>query len=208
MVLLIIAVVGKLTLYSVNPPNILLKQALILPFPLLFILESALVVFTSIILIECIRILAARSTSWRPTKHLLMLVIIIAVLFAFRLFFIFPKHSTHYYRQGWSLAEKKEYQPAIQSLNIAIDFNPQNIKAYLERGYVHREAGDLASAIKDFNKVIALDSKNADAYDGRGYAYYYLHDNDRALQDRDKAITINPRSSARLRKWIKAIENN
>jgi tetratricopeptide (TPR) repeat protein len=208
MVLLIIAVIGKLTLYLVNPPNILLEQALVLPFPVLLILESALVVFTAIISIECIRILTTRSISWRPTKHFLILTIIIAVIFTFRLFFIFPKHSTHYYRQGWSLAEKKECQRAIQSLNISIDFNPQNIKAYLERGYVQRESGDLTSAIKDFNKAIALDPMTADAYEGRGYAYYLLHDNALALQDWDKAISIDPHSSARLRKWIDAIKNN
>ena len=207
-VLFITAIIGKVALYAVKPPYFRTPDNVGLPFPALLILETAGVVFTSIIVIEVMRIVFARATSgWSVKRHLLILSILFAALFAFRWFVVFPNLSIQYYEQGWSLTEKRDYQCAALFLDYAVGFDSQNIKAHMERAFVRRELGDLNSALHDYNRVIALDPEHAGAFEGRGYVYYYQNDKARALKDWNKAMALDPESLTRVRKWIRAIEN-
>lgn len=201
--LLVIAILAKVLLFILNPPYYILKKALILPFPYLIALDCVSVVITSIIIIECIRIIAYRSTSsWSLKRHFIF-------VFAFIIFLalIIPtKNSKHYYSYGWYLTKEKNYKQAKLSLDLAIQYNPKKITAYSERGFVNRELGDLEAALNDYKKVIEINSKNADGYEGKGYVYYYMGDCDNALKEWKAAIALDPQRSSRLDKWINAVK--
>ena len=204
---MVIALVGKVVLYIFNPPYFISKQPPIIPFSFLVTLDIAGVIFTSIVIVECIRVIAFRATSsWTPRKHFAVVCGIIAVLVVYKVFIVAPKTSVHYYKYGWSLAEKKEYQRAIRSLDISICYSPGSVSAYLERGYIQRELGILDASLNDFNKAIDINPNYANAYAGRGYTYYYLGDHKRAFDDWNKAITLDPNMSGRLDKWIKKVK--
>jgi tetratricopeptide (TPR) repeat protein len=132
--------------------------------------------------------------------------VVIALLVVFKVLIISSKTSARYYSYGWSLAEKKEYHRAKESLDISIRYNPENTKAYLERGYVQRELGYLDAALNDYNKAIDIDPNNGKAYRERGHTYYDLGDHKKALDDWNKAITLDPSMAGKLDKWIKAVK--
>jgi tetratricopeptide (TPR) repeat protein len=175
--LLIMAIFGKVLLYIFNLPYYTSSEILIRPFSFLFAMDMTGVIFGSVIIVECIRIVAYRSTSsWSLKRHFVIVFALITALAMFNVLMISPKKSKHYYSYGWSLIKEKNYKLAVSSLNIALKYNPKNIKAYLERGYAYRELGDIECALNDYNKVIEMNSKNADGYEGKGYVYYYLGD--------------------------------
>jgi len=206
-ILLITALVGKAVLYLFCPPYFISKAPLIIPFSFLVALDVAWAIITSIIILECIRVIAFRATSsWANKKHFALVCTIIALLVVYKVVILSSKTSTRYYNYGWSLAEKKEYQEAIRSLDISIGYNPKNINAYLERGYLQRELGNLDAALNNFNKAIDIDPDHANAYAGRGFTYYYLGDHEKALNDWNKAITLDPNMSSRLDKWINKVK--
>jgi len=205
--LLVLAIFGKVLLFIFNPPYYTSGGPLILPFAILVILDIAWAVVGSIIIVECVRIIAYRSTSsWTLKRHLLILFVFIVALAIYYVLIIVPKKSRTYNHYGWSLSEKKDYKQSITNLNIAIKYNQKNIKAYLERGYAHRELGNFAAALSDYNEVIAMDSKNASGYEGKGYVYYYLGEHEKALKEWKAALALDPQSISRLEKWIKAVE--
>jgi tetratricopeptide (TPR) repeat protein len=204
-ILFITALVGTAVLFLFNPPCS--KEPLIIPFSFLITLEFAGRVFTGIVLVECLRIIAHRATSsWTQKKHFAVVFAVIALLAVFRVFVIFPKTSISYYSYGWSLAEKKEYHRALEGLDISIRYNPENTKAYLERSYVQTELGNLDAALNDSNKAIDIDPNNGKAYRERGYTYYELGDHKKAFDDWNKAITLDPSLASTLDKWIKKVK--
>ena len=206
--LLIVAIFGKVLLYIFNPPYHTSRGPLIRPFSFLVALDVAWVVVGSIILVECTRIIAYRSTSsWSLKKHFFIVFTLIIALATFNVFIISPKKSKHYYSYGWSLTKEKDYKQAILSLDIAVQYNSKNITAYLERGYVHRELGNFVSALNDYNKAIEMNIDNADSYEGKGYVYYYSGDCDNALKEWKTAIALDPQRAGRLDKWINAAKN-
>jgi len=202
--LLFSAIAVKVLFYIFNPPYYISKKALILPFHFLIALDIAWAVVTGIIIIECLRVIAHRSTSsWSLKRHFIVVFVLIILLAL-----IIPiKNSKYYYSYGWDLTEEKDYEQAKLSLDLAIKYNPKKINAYLERAYVHRELGDFASAQKDYDKVVGMDPKNANGYEGKGYVYYYMGDYNNALKEWETAIALDPQRANRLDKWIKATKN-
>ena len=124
--LLGLALLGKVLLYTFNPPPFISNTPLILPFPFLVALDLASAAASGIILVECIRILAARSaTWWTPKKHV-WIALACAVFFLLARVPLAPRTSAAYYRYEWSLAEKKDYLHAVRSLDIAVRCHSRN----------------------------------------------------------------------------------
>ncbi|MSP39786.1 MAG: tetratricopeptide repeat protein [Deltaproteobacteria bacterium] len=205
--LLTVALVGKALLYFFNSPSFTSRNPLILPFAFLVALDFASAVVSSVIFVECLRILACRSTSsWGLKKHFADVFTFVALFGAIKMFFG-SQPSNSYNDYGWSLAEKGDFLKAKLSLDIAIKYYPKHTTAYLERAYVHRRLSDFAAALNDCNKAVDLAPKNADTYACRGYTYYYLCDRDKALDGWNKAISLDVNWSGRLDKWTKAVRD-
>ena len=85
---------------------------------------------------------------------------------------------------------------AIQGFDQAIQFDPDNARAYYGRGGAYLVKGDNDRAITDYDQAIQLDPKYAKAYYGRGNAHMHKGDNERAITDYDQAIQLDPKFAA------------
>ena len=201
--LFIIAAIGTIILYIIDPPSFLSSKIIIMPFPFLLLLTLFEMIFSAIVVVECIRISANRLTStWNLKMHF---IIVFAVIIVFVGLKAITSHRTSicYFTNALSLIEKKNYTHAIASLDIALMYDSQNQIAYSERGYVQRKLGNFQAALADYNAAISINPQYANAYVGRGHVYYYLDDHRKALNDWHQAIAIAPYMSGMLNKWIK-----
>jgi len=206
--LLASALLLRLPYLAFNPPSFLKKGPLILPSLVLISLDIVQVICSSIIIVECIRVLTFRRTqSLTLKKHFAFVLVLIVLLGTLRLV-ILPKTATRYYNYAWSLSESQHYGEALHSLDIALTYNRRNTKAFLERAYVRRRLGNYTAALADCSKAIEITPNDSDAYASRGQTYYYLGEYSRALTDFDKAISIDHKKRDYLEKWIEAARKN
>ena len=106
--LLVIAILGKVLLYILNPPNYISGAVLIRPFPVLLGLDIVNLVFGSIILVECIRIIADRSTSaWSLKRHFSLVLTFIIGHAIFYVLIISPAKSNYYYKTAGLYLKRK-----------------------------------------------------------------------------------------------------
>ena len=71
-----------------------------------------------------------------------------------------PTTPADYKDRGGVLVRLGQYQQAIDTLNRAIELDPNRAAAYLNRGAAYNGLGQYERAIEDLNKAIALDPKN------------------------------------------------
>jgi tetratricopeptide (TPR) repeat protein len=192
-----------------NQPLFFSTTPLLIPYQALLSLDLAALLFGSVMVAECLRIIFYRQTyAWLPRAHIFVILGLFAIYALFSYFIIFPKKSSYYHNIAWEFVEQKDYARASQSLDIAIAYDPGNISAYLERGFVQREVGAFSLALKDYAHVTSIDPENAGSYEGMGYVYYSMGDNTNALLSWRKALSIDAALSAKLDKWIKAAEKS
>jgi tetratricopeptide (TPR) repeat protein len=79
------------------------------------------------------------------------------------------------------------HQGAIQSLNKAIELEPQNAYLYYNRGCTYTMMGDRISAIKDFDKAISLFPRFAEAHYNRAVIHLLNNEPEKAIPDLSKA---------------------
>jgi tetratricopeptide (TPR) repeat protein len=95
-------------------------------------------------------------------------------------------------RRGLNLAQKGNYNAAIQSLTTALSHHPQPTTILIRRGLVYLQQEAYKAALADFEQAIALDSEPAIAYGHRGLVRYQLGDEAGALADWAQALALNP----------------
>lgn len=203
----LLALIGKLVLFIVGSPEALSGKLLLLPFSCLIGLILVDKAFSGIIITECIRIIFNRKTiSWSNKKHFLIVFTLFASAIVIQMIFGFQKYSIEYYNQGWSLAEKGDYEGAIANLDIAININPKYVTAYLERAWVYKKSGDFKNSIADYNKALDIAPENPEGYQGRGYAYYNMGNFKMALMDWEKAIILDPAIEKKIAPFLEELK--
>ena len=80
---------------------------------------------------------------------------------------------------------------AIERLDEAIEFNPENATAYFYRGTCHAESDNHREATMDFTMAIALRPDLAEAYCRRGRSFRYLGKNVKAAEDFDRVAEFD-----------------
>ena len=98
-------------------------------------------------------------------------------------------------QRGCSFIISKNYKDAIESLNNAIELNPQYYDAYIMRGITYMTLRDSGLGIKDFDKAIELYPKSSAAYSSRAVLYASLKNYPQALKDSNKAIELEPKNA-------------
>lgn len=86
----------------------------------------------------------------------------------------------------------KRYQPAIQSLNIAIGKSPAAYEHWL-RAESYYNLKNQQAALADYDRSIALDPKWAQAYRDRSWLYKDMNQAEKRLADLNKAIELDPK---------------
>ena len=98
--------------------------------------------------------------------------------------------AVFYYSWGLFFARWGQPHRAFWYMNRAVQFNPNNPKAFYHRGSLYMAVGQVQGAILDFSAAIKLDSLYVDAYTRRGFMYTMLDRDDEAQQDFDKAVQL------------------
>ncbi len=95
-------------------------------------------------------------------------------------------------KSGKELADRKDYQGAINALTKAIELKPDYYEAYRDRGSVYMSDASIDKAVQDLTKAIELNPSKPDAYISRGTAYDRKDTYDKAIEDFTKAIELQP----------------
>jgi len=85
----------------------------------------------------------------------------------------------------------KNYQTAIEHLNVAIQNAPLNYEPFYYRSIAKFELGDIIGAESDLNKAIKLEPRSIDLYILRGTVKDRLLKYEEAFENFNKALKIN-----------------
>jgi tetratricopeptide (TPR) repeat protein len=96
-----------------------------------------------------------------------------------------------------ALKELQQFEPALASLELAIEYNSNNPADWLTQGELKYALGQYQGAVESFDKAIELrqqqnSSSSALMYSNRGFVRLELKQYKLALQDIETAIQIDP----------------
>ena len=96
--------------------------------------------------------------------------------------------------KGCALAQVElgQFSEALQSLNRAVEIDPNNPELLNNRGNVFKYLDQCDSAIADLNQALALNAGYAQAHSNLGNVYKELGDFDQALKEYQLAIDLQP----------------
>jgi tetratricopeptide (TPR) repeat protein len=97
-----------------------------------------------------------------------------------------------FYRRGYILNEKQQYEAAVADLDAAIAADPGLAAAWHERSYAHSELREFAKAAADSDRDVALRPDASNAYGERAFARHGLGDLQGAWEDRAKFVSLEP----------------
>lgn len=103
-----------------------------------------------------------------------------------------PNLTLVYEKLGDKYLQKREYAPAINNYNQALQYKPENADIYYKLGISYYQLGDYQRAITNYNQVITININHGKAYNQRGLAHYQLGNYQTAIEDYSQAIRINP----------------
>lgn len=87
----------------------------------------------------------------------------------------------------------QNYSAAESDCTSAIEYNPNNLEAYLNLGLVHYRRAEYDQAIAKYQYVIQSDHDNYPAYYNLGLVYFALEDYQQAVSEYSLAL-MSPRS--------------
>jgi tetratricopeptide (TPR) repeat protein len=93
-----------------------------------------------------------------------------------------------YAARALSLANRGEYDRALQEQDQALRLWPDSANLRRNRGTIYVQKGDYDRSIDDLNEAAALNRKDPITYYWLGYAYYFKQDYERALDNFTMAI--------------------
>lgn len=103
-----------------------------------------------------------------------------------------PEDSEFYLALGVSLLKLKQFDEAVNALNIAIERGLKSSYTYLLLGDAVSATGDKMLAIKYYSQAVNIDPTDAECYFNRALDYIDLGEARLAINDLTKAISISP----------------
>jgi len=97
-----------------------------------------------------------------------------------------------YYYLGLAYKGDRQYQKAIDPLQIAIELDPVNLAARVALADCYLKRGDPPEALAEYHRTLALQADYAPAYDGLGRAAEAAGETEKAIEHYRKAIELNP----------------
>jgi len=99
-----------------------------------------------------------------------------------------------YVQLGDQFVENKEFDRAIRTYNLALQFDTGLALAYYRRAFAQQARGDYKEAIADYTKMLEIVPECAEAFANRAYVLaMQQRDFDKALEDWSSALNINPK---------------
>jgi tetratricopeptide (TPR) repeat protein len=87
--------------------------------------------------------------------------------------------------------EKKLYQKAIDTFNLAIEIKADYVEAYIQRGVSQGEIGYFEKALNSFDEANIRQVQSIDSYVNRGYLLHGVNRLKEAISSYDRALIID-----------------
>jgi putative GTP pyrophosphokinase len=100
--------------------------------------------------------------------------------------------SIIYNHRGMAYFVQSEYKGSIRDFSRAIDYSPDNFRAFNNRGLAYRMLHQYENALRDFDRSLEINSLQVEGYYSRALLYYDLSDFSKALEDCFEALNIKP----------------
>jgi tetratricopeptide (TPR) repeat protein len=97
-----------------------------------------------------------------------------------------------YFYLGVAYKADRQYQKAVEPLQIALELDPVNLQARVTLADCYLKRGDPAEALAEYHRALAQQGDYAPAFDGLGRAAEASGDVEKAVEHYRKAIALNP----------------
>lgn len=114
-----------------------------------------------------------------------------------------PRNSFAYHKLGIQFNLLKDYDKAIQYLNIAKLLNPGRLEFYYDLGLTYVKKGDYSKAADEFKRAVAIDSKYSWGYFGLGLAMSKEGKFEEAKSNFKKAVQLEPNFLSMVNELLK-----
>lgn len=111
----------------------------------------------------------------------------------------YPEDAMAWFRKGYDLSERGNYEAAIQAYEEAINLDPELAMAWNNKGAALANQGKYDEAIRDYDEAIRLDPEFTLAWNNKGAALANKGKYDEAIRVYAEAIRLNPEDSGA---WI------
>jgi tetratricopeptide (TPR) repeat protein len=101
-------------------------------------------------------------------------------------------------RAKTQMALEKDFRGALESLNRAVRFDPDNIQAYILRAEVYSKLHRYDDALADAKEAIRRDPKNGAAWDEAAWANFKAGRYQDAIEAATRALFLNPNDAVAL----------
>lgn len=115
--------------------------------------------------------------------------------------------SLVYNHRGMAHFSLSEYQKSIKDFSRAIEFDPDNVRAYCNRGLVYRVTGKLDRSLADYDTAIQVAPTDVDGWWGRAQTSFELKLFTRAIEDCRRVLALSA-GHAQASALLKAIHRS
>lgn len=110
----------------------------------------------------------------------------------FSIYLKFKESANVYCLLAGAQFNQKEFEPATNSAQRALQLDPKSAKAYTVLGMVHTAQKDFAHAEADYREALKLNDNDSDTWSMLGWALFLHDDFAQAERAFDRALRINP----------------
>lgn len=100
--------------------------------------------------------------------------------------------AQHYYGEGQAQVRAGNVSDAIESFEIATEFNPNHAEAWMMKAMLHEERGELSVARRCFDRALEIAPSNPDILFNRGQFSVRRGDREEALIYFHRAVQADP----------------
>jgi ppGpp synthetase/RelA/SpoT-type nucleotidyltranferase/regulator of sirC expression with transglutaminase-like and TPR domain len=105
-----------------------------------------------------------------------------------------PRHirSVMYNHRGMAYLALSQYPRAMKDFDQAVQYNPENFRAFNNRALTHRLRQEYKAALEDLDQSLEVNPIQTEGYYIRALTHFDLQDYSKALQDCERVLNIQP----------------
>ncbi|MBR3940047.1 MAG: tetratricopeptide repeat protein [Bacteroidales bacterium] len=103
-----------------------------------------------------------------------------------------PKDAALHYERALELMKRDRINDAINSANVAIKYDDDNVDYYILLADLHLRNGDLKTSYADLQQALELEPNSVEVYSKLGEISFLSKDYDRATDNINKVIEMDP----------------
>ena len=104
-----------------------------------------------------------------------------------------PKNYQEYYKRAWKRLQAQNWEGALSDFTRVIEFNSEDVSAWVNRGVARQNLGDIDGANDDYNHSIELDPKAHEGFFHRAQLRQITGNYRGGIEDCTTVIRIIPK---------------